>query len=69
MACHPRRCSGACADAHRPPGFDRVGSAPRRTLQVPAVIQALEQCFSFEPSGRPTAVHVYDVLEDAIENL
>lgn len=37
--------------------------------QVPNVIEELHKCFSFDPSKRPTAVHVYEVLDDAIENM
>eukprot|EP00892_Ulva_mutabilis_P001294 jgi/Ulvmu1/11165/UM072_0001.1 len=37
--------------------------------QVPLVIEELRKCFSFDPSKRPTAVHVYEVLDDAIENM
>lgn len=37
--------------------------------QVPEVIEELQQCFSFDPSTRPTAVHVHEVLDDAIENM
>lgn len=37
--------------------------------QVPLVIEELRKCFSFDPQKRPTAVHVYEVLDDAIENM
>lgn len=37
--------------------------------KVPEVIEELRKCFSFDPSKRPTAVHVYEVLDDAIENI
>jgi hypothetical protein len=36
---------------------------------VPRVIDELRQCFSFDPAARPSAVHVHEVLEQAIESL
>jgi serine/threonine protein kinase len=36
---------------------------------VPKVMAVLEQCFSFDPTGRPTAEAAYDVLDDALEHL
>lgn len=36
---------------------------------VPVVIDVLRACFSFQPAQRPSAVHVHEVLDEAIENL
>jgi sterile alpha motif and leucine zipper containing kinase AZK len=36
---------------------------------IPRVIAVLEQCFSHDPVLRPTAVTVYDLLDEAIESL
>jgi serine/threonine protein kinase len=36
---------------------------------IPGVIAVLKRCFSFEPAERPSAVHVHEVLENAIESL
>ena len=47
-----------------------VGDIPERTrAAVPGVIDALRACFSYEPAGRPTAMAVYDVLDEALEAL
>ena len=37
--------------------------------QIPDAIASLEACFSYEPAGRPSAMAMYDVLDQAIENL
>lgn len=48
----------------------RVEDIPEEVRErVPQVIEELRKCFSFEPQKRPTAVHVYEVLDDAIESM
>lgn len=48
----------------------QVEDIPKDTRdQLPHVIQELRKCFSFDAAKRPTAMHVYDVLDEAIENM
>jgi hypothetical protein len=48
----------------------RIEDVPRDVHEnVPGVIEVLELCFSYDPSLRPAAERVYEVLDAAIESL